>query len=95
MKPITLKGHSCTGHGGWPPRPSIEGDDYLIVNGRPVHCVGHAWAVHCDPTPSCHGSVLGGGSALMTVNGRAVGRIGDPVACGSNVAEGDDYWRLD
>ncbi len=95
MKAITLLGHTCTGHGSWPPRPNVQGDDYLIINGQPVHCVGHGWAVHCNPDPSCHGSVLAAGSALMTVNGRAVGRITDPVACGGQVAEGDDYWILD
>jgi len=95
MKPITLLGHSCTGHGAWPPRANSEGDDYLIVNGKPVHCVGHAYPSHCDPDSNCHSGKLAGGSALMTVNGNAVGRIGDPVSCGGNAAEGDGYWILD
>lgn len=94
-QPITLLGHNCTGHGAYPPRANSEADDYLLVNGTPVHCVGHGWSVHCDPTPSCHAGSLAGGSALMTVNGRAVGRIGDPVSCGGSVAQGDSYWVLD
>lgn len=95
MQPICLLGHKCTGHADWPPRPNVEGDGYLVVNGKPVHCVGHKWATHCNSIPSCHDSILAEGSALMTVNGRAVGRVGDPIACGSTVAEGDSYWILD
>lgn len=94
-QPICLLGHSCTGHGDFPPRGNSEADDYLVVNGRPVHCKGHGWSSHCNPIPVCHGSVLADGSALMMVNGRAVGRVGDPVACGGSVAEGDDYFVLD
>lgn len=95
MKAITLLGHRCTGHGSWPPRPNIEADDYLLINGQPVHCVGHGWASHCNATPQCHASTLAAGSALLQINGRAAGRVGDPVACGGSVAQGDDYWILD
>ena len=95
MPAITLLGDVCTGHGSWPPRANVEADDYLTVNGRAAHCVGHGWAVHCNPVPSCHASALAGGSGYLSVNGRAVGRIGDPVACGSAVATGDDYLIIE
>lgn len=94
-QPICLLGHNCTGHGDFPARPNSEADEYLLVNGKPVHCEGHAWSVHCNLVPVCHGAVLAGGSVLMTVNGRAVGRIGDAVSCGGSVAEGDEYFVLD
>jgi uncharacterized Zn-binding protein involved in type VI secretion len=36
----------------------------------------------------CHAAVLGGGSPNVFAEGRAVGRIGDPVSCGSACASG-------
>lgn len=90
MPAITLQGHMCTGHGCWPPRANNEGDPRLTVGGRPVHVQGHAWAAHtCPAIPETHASVLAAGSARLTIGGRGVGRVGDPVACGSTVAEGD------
>lgn len=89
MPPVTLLGHVCTGHGCWPPRPSVEGEPAFRINGIPVHCQGHAWAAHtCPSIPQTHASVLAAGAPNFRVNGRQVGRIGDPVACGSSVAEG-------
>jgi len=88
MPAATRLGDYCTGHGGWPPRPNIEGSDNVFINGRPAHRVGDAWAIHCDHDDDCHGSVLLDGSLAVYVNGRALGRIGDPVACGSRVATG-------
>jgi len=95
MPEVCLLGDVCTGHGGFPSRANVQGDDYLTVNGRPVHCVGHAWATHCDSTPSCHSSALAGGSDYLSVNGNQVGRVGDPVACGSSVATGDSYLMVE
>lgn len=94
MPDICLLGDECTGHGAFPPRANAGADSYLTVNGRPVHCVGHAWSSHCNPTPSCHGGTLAGGSSYYTVNGAAVGRVGDPVDCGSSVASGDPYFVI-
>lgn len=96
MPPVTLMGHTCTGHGCWPARPSVEGDARLTVGGIPVHCQGHAWAAHtCPSIPETHGSVLAAGSPRFTVGGRQIGRIGDPVACGSSVAEGDARFMVE
>jgi uncharacterized Zn-binding protein involved in type VI secretion len=57
------------------------------VNGIAVHRVGDAWATHCCG-PACHASVLSEGSASVFAEGQAVGRIGDPVACGSAATAG-------
>lgn len=88
MAAITRKGDSCTGHAPWPPRPSTGGSADVFVNGIPVHREGDGWAVHCDPTPICHGGALGSGSGTVFANGKGIGRVGDPVDCGSNVAAG-------
>lgn len=90
MPAVTRLGDTCTGHGAFPPRPSTSGSPNVNVNGIPVHRQGDSWAVHCDPSPSCHGSVLDSGSSTVKVNGKDMGRVGDPVACGSSVATGSN-----
>lgn len=90
MPPVTRKGDLCTGHGCWPSRPSAEGDNRFMISGAPAHCQGHAWHPHTCPTiPETHASVLASGSSRFFVDGRQLGRIGDPVACGSSVASGE------
>lgn len=49
--------------------------------------MGDGWVVHCCGR-SCHASNLSAGSSSVYVNGKQLARIGDPVACGSAVAEG-------
>ena len=89
MPAVTRKGDNCTGHGCWPPRPSTGASPDVFVNGIAVHCQGDAWAAHTCPTiPETHASVLAAGSSTVFVNSKPIGRIGDPVACGSQVAAG-------
>lgn len=89
MPPVTLRGHLCTGHGCWPPRPAIGGSPGITVNGRPVIRRGDAYAPHtCPSIPETHGGTLAMGAAGLTINGLEIGRIGDPVSCGSRVAQG-------
>ncbi|WP_136067091.1 PAAR domain-containing protein [Modicisalibacter radicis] len=89
MPAVTRKGDSGTGHGCWPPRPSTGGSGDVFVNGIAAHRAGDAWASHtCPAIPETHASALGGGSSTVYANGKALGRIGDPVACGSTVAGG-------
>lgn len=87
MPAVTRLGDNCTGHGCWPPRPSVSASPNVFVNGIPVHRQGDAWATHCCG-PACHAGVLAAGSSTVYVNGKQCGRIADPVNCGSNVAEG-------
>lgn len=88
MPAVTRLGDVCTGHGAFPSRPSTSASPNVFANGIKVHRKGDSWATHCNPTPSCHDSVLASGSSTVFVNGRDIGRIGDPVACGSSVATG-------
>lgn len=88
MPAVTRLGDLCTGHADWPPRPSIEASSTVKVNGIGVVRVGDAYAIHCNSEPECHGGVLAAGSATVYVEGRQLGRIGDPVSCGSSVAQG-------
>lgn len=89
MPAVTRLGDACTGHGCWPPRPSTGASPDVFVNGIAAHREGDAWAPHTCPTiPETHASVLAAGSTTVFVNGKPLGRIGDPVACGSSVAVG-------
>ncbi len=88
MPAVTRKGDICTGHGCFPPRPSTGASSDVFANGIAVHRQGDAWAVHGCPACVPHGGVLASGSSTVFVNGRQVGRIGDPVDCGSTVASG-------
>ncbi len=79
----------CTGHGCFPPRPNIAGSSDTFVNGIPVHRQSDAWPIHsCGD--SFHPGTLARGSSTTIVNNLQVGRVGDPVNCGSCVAEGSN-----
>lgn len=93
MPDICRIGDESEGHGGYGPAVAIEGDAYMVVNGQPVHCVGHAWQTHSDGSSS-HQGRLAAGSSYYFVNGRAVGRVGDPIDCGDTVASGDPYFVI-
>lgn len=86
MPAVTRLGDVCTGHGCFPSRASVSGSPTVFVNGIPVHRQGDSWGVHCCGV--CHGSVLVSGSPSVFVDFQQVGRIGDPIACGSTVASG-------
>ena len=77
----------CTGHGCYPSRGNAQGSSDVFVNGLGWHRVGDGWAAHCCG-PVCHGGALAAGSPTVFVNGRAAGRIGDPVDRGSAAATG-------
>jgi len=87
MPAATRQGDECTGHGTYGPRPSISGSENVLINGIPAHRGGDGWASHCNPK-SCHDSTLSGGSGSVMANGKPLGRVGDPIACGSAVAAG-------
>lgn len=89
MPAVSRLGDNCTGHGCWPPRPSTGASPNVRVNGIAAHRQGDAWAAHtCPAIPETHASVLAAGSTTVRVNGKQLARIGDPVACGSAVAQG-------
>ncbi len=87
MPAVTRLGDTCTGHGCFPSRPSSSASPDVFANGIPVHRHGDSWSSHCCGL-SCHGGVLASGSGTVFANGKMIGRIGDPVDCGSAVAVG-------
>lgn len=86
MPAVTRLGDACTGHDGFPPRPSSSASGDVFVNGIAVHRQGDSWSNHgCGYTSH---AVLASSSGTVFVNGKMIGRIGDPVDCGSVVAVG-------
>lgn len=88
MASVTRLGDMCTGHGSFPPRPCTSASSNVFINGKGAHREGDSWDTHCDSSPSCHDGVLSKGSSGVFVNGRQLGTVGDPISCGSVVAEG-------
>ena len=81
MPQLHRKGDLCTGHGCWPPRPSIQGSPDVFTNNIRQHRVTDGWAAHC--CQSCHSSTQCDGSPDVFANTLKVARKGDPVCCGS------------
>jgi uncharacterized Zn-binding protein involved in type VI secretion len=89
MPAVCRLGDIGTGHSCWPPRPNDQGSPNVFVNNLPAHRQGDHWVAHCCcKIPQTHDSVLAAGSSTVYVNGKQLGRIGDPIACGSSVATG-------
>ncbi|MBA94849.1 MAG: PaaR repeat-containing protein [Rickettsiales bacterium] len=87
MPAVHRKGDICTGHGCFPPRPNAQGSPNVFCNSIPVHRQGDSWNVHCCGIP-CHGGSLAAGSSSVNSNSKQLGRISDPVSCGSAAANG-------
>ncbi|WP_082830726.1 PAAR domain-containing protein [Pseudovibrio sp. W74] len=82
------KGDIASGHGCFPPTPSVAGSPDVFVNQIAVVRVGDSVAPHgCKKCPS-HGRSMSAGSGTVFVNGRAVCRVGDAVACGGSASVG-------
>lgn len=86
MPAVTRKGDYCTGHDGYPPGQNDEGSPNVKVNNLEVHRQDDHWPNHCQS--SCHESETAQGSSTVFVNNKPVARIGDPVKCGSVIAQG-------
>ena len=87
MPAVHRKGDICTGHGCFPPRPNAQGSPNVFCNSIPVHRQGDGWTQHCCGIP-CHGGSLAAGSSSVNSNSKQLGRISDPVSCGSAAANG-------
>jgi hypothetical protein len=98
---VSLNGHSCTGdtigtHTFPPTNSTIPAQDLLFVDGVEANVVGHGWPPHIcishpHVPPLVHsGRTTSGGSPLTTVDGKALGRVGDPISCTSVIAQGSE-----
>ena len=92
MPAVARLGDTCTGHECFPPRANTAGSPDVYVNSLPVHREGDGWEAHTcthpDTPHGTHGGSLAAGSSTVYVNSKQLGRVGDPVSCGSSVASG-------
>lgn len=93
MPSIAIQGSICSGHDGFPPRPSAGGQPTFTVNGVPVMASGDPFAPHVKPQNPPHGGTAIGGSKL-TINGIPAAMKGDPVSCGSVIVTGQDLMQI-
>ena len=88
MPAICRLGDTGTGHGCFSARPNNAASADVFINNKGAHRVGDSWESHGCGVCVPHGGALSAGSGTVFVNGSALGRIGDPVSCGSTVATG-------
>ena len=88
MSSIALDGAGTTGHGQFPPSTLSSTATTVIINGKPPLLNGDPMATHCDPSPSCHGSIAIASTQKIFINGKAVIQVGDSTSCGDTIADG-------
>lgn len=89
MKAVCRLTDTCTGHGCWPSRPNSTASPSVHVDNLPVHRQSDSWETHCCG-PLCHDSFLSSGSGSVYVENKQIGRVTDPIACGSTVQTGSE-----
>lgn len=70
--PVVRLKDLCSGHGCFPPRPTIEASTDVFVNNRGHHRMDDALAVHCCGM-NCHPSQTCVGSSTVFVNRKTSG----------------------
>lgn len=88
MSGISRLGDLDTGHGSWPPRPSVTASSSVFIDGIPACRMGDQMDVHCNSLPECHRGTIASGSGSVYSDGLPIARIGDPVSCGGSMAGG-------
>lgn len=93
MPNIATLNSICSGHGGFPARPPVEGEPLLLIQGIAVLVDANQYATHTDGN-STHGGQAISSRPWFTVNGKGVVCVGDPISCGSTVAVGDPLVKV-
>ena len=89
MTPVSRLGDLSTADPcGAPPRPSSSASPDVFTNGIKTHRQSDSWVPHACPSSPPHGAVTVSGSSTVFVNGKQISRIGDPISCGSTIAQG-------
>lgn len=76
------------GHGCFPSSNATSGSPDVSINGKPAVRVSDTYASHGCGVCAPHGRALAAGSATVSMNGLASGRIGDAIDCGGVAATG-------
>lgn len=93
MADVATLGSSSTGHAGFHPTTAVSGNGKFKVFGKPIHCMGDAWAPHVRPfSPPHSGTAIG--TSKMNVFGKPVAKLGDPTTCGDIIASGEPRFQV-
>lgn len=77
-----------SGHGCFPPSPTIQGSGDVFTNFRPALRKGDAVLPHaCGQCPP-HGRKVSAGSATVNINSKPAARVNDAISCGGSVSTG-------
>lgn len=82
-----------TGHGSFPPRKVVEDVPWFTANGQPVIVDGDLFPLHSDGH-SAHTGKAVTTRVWMTIGGKGVVCVGDPVSCGGTVANGESLIQI-
>lgn len=93
MKAIATSDTTCSGHDGFPSRQVAETVAWFTVNGKPAVVDSGAFPNHSDGN-SAHPGVAVSTRPWFTIGGKAGVCVGDPVSCGSVIANGDDSFQV-
>lgn len=93
MSAIATSDTICSGHGGFPPRPVAETVSWFTVNGKPAVVDGAAFPEHSDGNSSHSGAAVST-RPWFTIGGKSGVCEGDPVSCGSIIANGDNSFQV-
>lgn len=94
MPAISLDTHVSTGHGGWPSTVVVSSTCAAksFFNGLKIQLVGQTqYTPHTDNQPVTHPQSereVSNGAPTFYMEGKKVGRIGDPIACGDTIGQG-------
>lgn len=88
MPPASRLGDIGSGHGCFPPTPTVAGSPTVKIDNLPAIRVGDPLAPHgCGDCPP-HGRSVAAGSPTVMVDGKPLARIGDAIGCGGSMAAG-------
>lgn len=93
MPAVAILGSMGSGHGSFSPRPSIEGDPLVTINGVPVMVNSNAFPPHTDGKTS-HPGVAVSSRPWFSINGKGIVCVGDNVSCGSVIVTGDTTMQV-
>jgi len=94
MVTVVLEGDLCSGHGKFPPRPSLLAvNQKFKINGKAALCVGDKFETHCSSS-SCHDGTVITGNSKFTIGGKAVAVTGSQLDCGSTIPEGSSNLTI-
>ena len=101
MPAAAFLGCFCSGHEGWPSRPTVSASPDVYVEDAASHRVGDLWNMHTcgidghnHEGRQTHDGITVSGSSDVYVNDVAKARVSDLVDCGSLILSGAESVKV-